>query len=130
MTITEQTVTWMPVCHVADLTPDRGVAVLVDGHPVAVFLLSATSNAPEALHAVDHRDPATGFGVIARGLVGSVGDRPYVASPLHKQRYDLATGECIDDINLRLRVWPVQIDGDVVEVGRVEVGRVLVGERP
>ena len=118
MTITDRDLVWMPVCRLADLTPDRGIAVLVDGHPVAVFLLAATATTPAAIHAVGHLDPATGFGVIARGLVGSVGDRPYVASPLHKQRYDLETGECLDSPDLHLQVWPVRVDGDVVLVGR------------
>jgi nitrite reductase (NADH) small subunit len=84
---------------------------------VAVFLLAATATSPASVHAVDHCDPATGFGVIARGLVGSTGDRPYVASPLHKQRYDLETGECLD-ADLRLQVWPVRVADDVVLVGR------------
>ena len=118
MTVTDRAVTWVPVCRADDLTPDRGVAVLVDGRPVAVFLLAATPTAPATLHAVDHLDPATGVAVMARGLVGSAANRPYVASPLHKQRYDLTTGECLDDDSLCLSVWPVRLVGEVVEVGR------------
>ena len=114
--MTDRSLTWVPVCWADLLTPDRGVAVLVEGHPVAIFLLAATASTPRALHAVDHLDPATGAPVIARGLIGSLGDRPYVASPLHKQRYDLTTGECLDDPDLRLVTWPVRISGDRVEV--------------
>jgi nitrite reductase (NADH) small subunit len=118
VSITDRAVTWVPVCRAGDLTPDRGVAVLVDGRPVAVFLLAATPAAPATLYAVDHLDPATGVAVMARGLVGSAGDRPYVASPLHKQRYDLATGACLDDDSVHLDTWPVRLVGEVVEVGR------------
>ena len=31
---------WIPVCRIDALTPDRGVAALVDGEQVAIFLLS------------------------------------------------------------------------------------------
>ena len=46
---------------------------------------------------MDHHDPHTGAPVMARGIVGSRGDRPTIASPLHKQVYDLGTGECFSD---------------------------------
>lgn len=50
------------ICAVGRLTPDRGVAALVDGRQVAVFLLSLGE-----LHAVDNVDPCSGAGVISRG---------------------------------------------------------------
>ena len=44
MTTTEPTLAptagWTAICRTDRLTPDRGVAALVDGAPVAVFLLS------------------------------------------------------------------------------------------
>lgn len=119
MTVTTPPLTWIPVCVLQHLTSDRGAAVLVGDHPVALFRLGAASSGPEAIHAVDHLDPVTGAPVIARGLVGSVGDRTYVASPLHKQRYDLATGECLDDPALSLTTWPVRERTGVVELGVV-----------
>jgi nitrite reductase (NADH) small subunit len=57
--------------------------------------------------------------VLARGLVGSVGEVPIVASPLHKQRFDLRSGRCLDDPAHAVGTWPV----DVFD------GRVSVGER-
>ena len=35
--------------------------------------------------------------MLARGIVGTRGDVPFVASPMHKQAFDLRTGECLDD---------------------------------
>ena len=32
---------------------------------------------------------------MARGITGSRGARPTIASPLHKEVYDLETGECL-----------------------------------
>jgi nitrite reductase (NADH) small subunit len=82
---------WVEVCVVDRLTPDRGVAALVDGHQIAVFLL-----ADGTLHAVDNTDPCSGATVLSRGIVGDAGGRTTVASPLYKQRFDLATGACLD----------------------------------
>lgn len=90
-TVTRPLDGWVEVCVVERLTPDRGVAALVDGHQVAVFLLSDGT-----LRAVDNIDPCSGAAVLSRGLVGDVGGVTTVASPLYKQRFDLATGACLD----------------------------------
>ena len=109
---------WRAVCHVSDLVPDRGAAALVDGVSVALFRLGAVADldAPEEVLAIDDVDPRMGAAVLARGLVGSVGERPVVASPLHQERYDLRTGECLDNPALAVRVWPTRVVGGVVEI--------------
>ncbi|WP_151773103.1 nitrite reductase small subunit NirD [Streptomyces abyssomicinicus] len=95
---------WLPVCHLDRLVPGRGVAALLPGgHQVAVFLDRAGR-----LHAVDNRDPFTGAAVLSRGLLGSHQGRPFVASPLLKQRFDLATGQCLDDETVRLTTYEVR----------------------
>lgn len=84
---------WIPVCDASLLVPGRGVAVLLpDGRQVAVF-----SDRHGGVHAIGNRDPFTGAFVLSRGLTGSAGGRLYVASPLLKQRFDLTTGECLED---------------------------------
>ena len=99
---------YVPVCIARRLTPDRGVAALVEGTPVAVFRLRSG-----ALHAVDNVDPISGAGVLSRGIVGDADGRPTVASPLYKQRFDLQTGECLD-ADASIAVHDVQeIDGMV-----------------
>lgn len=102
---------WTPICPVADLTPERGVAALVEGTQVALFLLHDGS-----LHAVDHHDPCSGANVIARGIVGTRGDAPVVASPMYKQSFDLRTGRCLDDDSAALAVHEVQVVDGVVQV--------------
>lgn len=103
---------WVPICTVDRLTPDRGVAALVDGRQVAVFLLATGE-----LFAVDNGDPFSGANVLSRGLVGDVGGVPTVASPVYKQRFDLRTGRCVDDEAVRIGTWKVRKGGGVVEVG-------------
>jgi NAD(P)H-dependent nitrite reductase small subunit len=108
---------WVAVCRLADITPDRGVAALVGQDQVAVFLLSPVGDAPSEIYAVDNHDPYSGANVIARGLVGSAGDRAIVASPIYKERFDLRDGTCLDG-DLSLRTWPVRIADGWVEVGQ------------
>ncbi|MEW2431493.1 nitrite reductase small subunit NirD [Micromonospora sp. NPDC047644] len=84
------TLTWTTVCQVDRLEPDRGVAALVDGAQIALFRTA------DELFAIDNRDPVSGAYVLSRGIVGSRGGVPTVASPLHKQVYDLRTGHCLD----------------------------------
>lgn len=104
--------TWIPVCTLVSLVPDRGAAALVAGHQVALFRLRET----DEVLAVDHRDPFSGANVMARGLVGSRGDIPTVASPVYKQTFDLRTGVCLDDDSAALGVWETRVNDGVVEV--------------
>jgi nitrite reductase (NADH) small subunit len=100
------------VCAYADLQPERGVAALVGGRQVALFRLHDGS-----VRAVDHRDPFSGAFVMARGIVGSRGTVPTVASPMYKQVFDLVSGACLDDPAVALEVFPVEVREGVVHVG-------------
>lgn len=114
MTVAMDSTTHVRVCTLEDLEVERGRAALLDGQQVALFLLSDGT-----VLAVDNLDPFSGANVISRGIVGSRGDVPTVASPLHKQIFDLRTGECIETHGkppAALRVWRVAIDDGVVYV--------------
>ncbi|GGY31755.1 nitrite reductase small subunit NirD [Streptomyces omiyaensis] len=96
---------WMTVCDAARLTPGRGLAALLpDGRQAAVF----RDRAGRA-YAIDNRDPFTGAQVLSRGLVGTADGRPFVASPLLKQRFDLETGRCLDDDAVAVAVYEVRL---------------------
>ncbi|MBX9425315.1 MULTISPECIES: nitrite reductase small subunit NirD [Streptomyces] len=95
---------WVTVCEESRLTPGRGVAALLpDGRQAAVFRDRAGR-----LYAIDNRDPFSGAQVLSRGLVGSADGRPFVASPLLKQRFDLETGRCLDDDEVAVAVFPIR----------------------
>ena len=102
---------WEAVCSAARVTPDRGVAALIGGTQVAIFLLASG----EVL-AIDDTDPFTGTTVLSRGLVGEVAGEPTVASPLYKQRFALRTGRCLDDDAVSVSTWHARIHGDQIEV--------------
>ncbi|GGS44505.1 nitrite reductase small subunit NirD [Streptomyces cinerochromogenes] len=96
--------TWFTVCDLSMLVPGRGVAALLpDGRQVAVFRDRA-----DRLYAIDNRDPFTGAAVLSRGLTGTHEGRPFVASPLLKQRFDLAGGQCLDDEGVRVTAYEVR----------------------
>ena len=119
LSATSERIAWTAVCHLADLVPERGAAALVQGEQVALFRLHAPD---DVVLAVQQLDPFSGAHVMARGIVGSRGDAPTVASPMYKQVFDLVTGQCLDPVGREpehLRTWQVRVEGGLVMVGTV-----------
>ena len=108
--MTDHNESWTAVCAVQEIAPETGVCALVKRQHVAVFRVQ------DRLYAIGNIDPKSGASVLARGLVGSLGERIVVASPLYKQHFDLATGECLEDPE-----HPVPAYAAKVENGRVWV---------
>ena len=101
---------WFDVCPLDDLTPYRGVAALFEDRQVAVFHVVPG----DEIVAIDNVDPFSGAAVLSRGIVGSVGDALTVSSPVFKQRFDLRTGDCLDDPSVRIATYPARVvDGRV-----------------
>jgi nitrite reductase (NADH) small subunit len=104
-----------PVCAFDAIEIEGGVTALVDGEAVAVF-----RTYDGGVFALSNFDPFSQASVLARGIVGSRGGAPFVASPIHKQAFDLRTGECLDDPSVRVPTYDVHVSSD---------GTVVVGER-
>ena len=102
---------WTVVCRYRDLQPERGVAALIGREQMALFRTFVGT-----LYAISNQDPFTGAFVLSRGIVGSRGEIPTVASPLHKQIFDLRTGTCLDDETVAVPVYDVRIRDGLVEV--------------
>jgi nitrite reductase (NADH) small subunit len=102
---------WVAVCGYDDLLPERGAAVLVGSHQIAVFRTFAGE-----LYAVGNRDPFSGAYVLSRGIVGTRRSEPTVASPMHKQVFSLATGVCMDDPAIAIPIYPIRVSNGTVEV--------------
>ncbi|RTL38959.1 MAG: nitrite reductase small subunit NirD [Burkholderiales bacterium] len=103
--------TFTPVCHVDDILPDTGVAARIGDRHVAIFRIGA-----ERFHAIDNVDPRSGASVLSRGLVGNLGERLVVASPLYKNHFDLVTGECLEAPEQSVRAHAVRVEGGRVIV--------------
>lgn len=107
--------TWLTVCRLDDLLPERAVAAMVGGRQVALVRL-----VDDTLHAVDQLDPFSGAYVMSRGIVGTAtvdGEVvPTLASPMYKQAFDLRTGGCLGDPAVRLGTWTVREHDGLVQV--------------
>ncbi|MFC7489368.1 MULTISPECIES: nitrite reductase small subunit NirD [unclassified Knoellia] len=110
---------WIAVCRLDDLAPERGSAALVGGEQVALFRTHSGD-----VYAVQQLDPFSGAFVMSRGIVGTRGEAPTVASPMYKQVFDLRTGECLDSVGKEpqpLHTWPTEVRDGIVHVVRPSV---------
>jgi nitrite reductase (NADH) small subunit len=103
---------WVQVCAYDDLVPERGVAALLGDVQVAIFRTYEGD-----VYAVGNADPVSGAQVMSRGIVGSVGATPTIASPMFKQVFDLRTGRCLTEPGRAVPTYPVWCDGGMVSVG-------------
>lgn len=103
---------WTKICALEDLPVERGVTALVHGQAVAVFRTH-----DDQVYALGNHDPFSKASVLARGIVGTRGDVPFVASPMHKHPFDLRTGRCLDDESVKVPCYDVQVLDGVVHVG-------------
>jgi nitrite reductase (NADH) small subunit len=103
---------WQAVCQLDELELDRGVTALVHGQAVALF-----RTAGDHLYALGNHDPFSRASTIARGIVGSRDDVPFVASPAHRHGFDLRTGRCLEDPHVAVPAYAVKVVEGVVYVG-------------
>ena len=102
----------IPVCRVDQIEVEGGVAALVEGAAVAIFRTHDGN-----VFAMSNWDPFSQASVLARGIVGTRGGVPFVASPMHKQAFDLRTGQCLDDSHVSVAAYDVKIVEGVVLIG-------------
>lgn len=106
---------WTSICAVDEIWPNIGVCALVDGRQIAVFRVRQLDGR-EQFYAIDNYDPQSEANVLSRGLIGSLGGRTVVASPVYKQHYDLVTGECLEDAATPVRAYAVRVEEGAVWV--------------
>lgn len=106
--------THVPICRLESLIPGRGITALVDQRAIAIFMLG-----PDRVFAIDNVDPCSGASVLSRGLVGQTiedgAEVTYVASPIRKERFELATGRCLDR-DATVATWAVRVIDGTIEV--------------
>jgi nitrite reductase (NADH) small subunit len=106
---------WTAICDVDQIVPNTGVCALLQGQQVAVFHLHDGSE--PRVFAIGNYDPNSEASVLSRGLVGNLGERIVVASPIYKHHFDLQTGECLEAPEHSVPTWPARIEGGKVWVG-------------
>jgi nitrite reductase (NADH) small subunit len=105
---------WNTICTIEDILSNSGVCALINGQQVAIFRVQTPEG--EMFYGLDNYDPFSHANVISRGLVGSLGGKIVVASPIYKQHFELATGQCLEDEEVRLNTWQVQNDNGSIQV--------------
>jgi nitrite reductase (NADH) small subunit len=104
---------WVQVCYLDDIVPNTGVCALVDDEQVAIFRVGQSE-----LYALDNYDPNAKASVLSRGLIGNLGERLVVASPIYKHHFDLRTGECLEAPEHSVHAWQVKLHGEHVLLRR------------
>ncbi len=104
---------WTAICSIDEIVPNTGVAALINGVQVAVFHLADDE---QQVRAIGNYDPNSGAAVISRGMVGNLGERIVVASPIYKQHFDLATGECLEAPENSVPAYRARVEGGKVWV--------------
>lgn len=104
--------TWIDVCSIDDLVENIGQCALINGRQVAVFCPSGT----EHVYAIDNFDPFSEANVISRGILGDLGGKIVVASPIYKQHFELETGQCLEDETVKLNTYTVRVQNGLVQI--------------
>ena len=112
--ISNETATqWTTVCQITDIKPNTGVCALFNNEQVAIFRLGET----EQVYALSNYDPFSKAYVLSRGIVGDRLGIIKVAAPIYKQNINLATGEYLDDPEIKVPTYPVQVVNGEVQLG-------------
>jgi nitrite reductase (NADH) small subunit len=110
---------WTPICRLDEIVPNTGVCALIDDEQIAVFRVHALPR-DDRYFAIQNYDPNSHAAVLSRGLVGNLGERIVVASPIYKQHFDLETGECLEAPEHSVAAYPTRVEDGKVWVAAGE----------
>ncbi|MDF9388950.1 nitrite reductase small subunit NirD [Vibrio sp. 1151_11] len=100
------------ICDINDIVPGTGVCALVNGEQVAIF---RPTEAQEVM-AISNMDPFARANVLSRGFICQHQEQFWVVSPLKKQRFNLITGQCMEDERFSVKAYAARVTDGVVEV--------------
>ena len=95
---------------VSDFPKNGGATIKYGDVQIAVYNFTSR----DEWYACQNMCPHKNAFVLSRGIIGSTGDEPNVACPLHKQPFSLKTGKCLSGEEFSVKVFPVKVvDGEV-----------------
>jgi nitrite reductase (NADH) large subunit len=101
---------WVKVASVSEVPAEGGIAIKYGPAQIALFNFASRGE----WYACQNQCPHMQDMVLARGLIGDQQGTPKVACPQHKKTFSLTTGECLSGDQLKVRTFPVRIEGDGV----------------
>jgi nitrite reductase (NADH) large subunit len=101
---------WVSVGKVDDFPIDGGSTILYGDVQIAVYNFASQNR----WYACQNMCPHMNSFVLSRGILGSAGDEPKVACPLHKKSFSLTTGKCLSGDQYAIKVFPVKVENGQV----------------
>jgi nitrite reductase (NADH) small subunit len=99
------------ICSKEDLIANSGICILFGDAQIAVFYLPKEN---PSVYGISNWDPIGKANVLSRGIVGDLGGKLVVASPLYKQHFNLVSGQCLEQEELAVRTFELVLDGEDV----------------
>jgi NAD(P)H-dependent nitrite reductase small subunit len=103
---------WIPVGYAVDFPTDGGATVKYGKSQIAVFNFAGRGQWYASQNMCPHKKAF----VLSRGIVGTAGEEPKVACPLHKKTFSLNTGESLQGEEYRIKTFRVKVEGEQVYV--------------
>lgn len=97
---------WVAVGYADDFPLDGGATVKYGKSQIAVFNFASRKQ----WYATQNMCPHKKAFVLSRGIIGTAGDEPKVACPLHKKTFSLQSGKSMEGDEYRIKTFRVKVD--------------------
>ena len=101
---------WVKVGQVSDFPLEGGAAIKYGQVQIAVFRFVSRGQWFASQNMCPHKRAF----VLSRGILGTQGETPKVACPLHKKTFSLQSGQCLSGEDHAIKVFPVKVVDDDV----------------
>jgi nitrite reductase (NADH) large subunit len=101
---------WVKVGRARDFPKDGGAAIKYGNVQIAVYNFASRGQ----WYACQNMCPHMNAFVLSRGIIGTAGDEPKVACPLHKKPFSLRTGQCLSGEDFSVKIFAVKVINDEV----------------
>lgn len=104
---------WFKAASTTDFPENGGATVIYKGKQIAVFNFTSRGEWYASQNMCPHKMEM----VLSRGIIGDSNDEPKVSCPFHKKNFSLHNGQCMNDDNYKIDVFPVKIEAGFVYIG-------------
>jgi nitrite reductase (NADH) large subunit len=101
---------WVLVGFADDFPIDGGATVKYGKSQIAVFNFASRGQ----WYATQNMCPHKKAFVLSRGIIGTAGDEPKVACPLHKKTFSLESGQSLQGEEYRIKTFRVKVENGMV----------------